>query len=187
MTTATNAIYNGALITVGEALDIRQASGKSVTKFLCTECSHPVRVHRDGGHASAHFEHLKRNPECKLSHQFGSKRADAKAQTWSIDSTKAIEGYEIDRKTLALARNAGLAEKCKKRDNYTCAACYFRLKVQGQYIAEAHHLIPVASGIREVTLSELVTLCPTCHRIAHTRETPFSVEELRALLKKANA
>jgi hypothetical protein len=36
--------------------------------FRCIECNQPVRPHRSGGHASAHFEHMERNPDCSQSH-----------------------------------------------------------------------------------------------------------------------
>jgi hypothetical protein len=74
----------------------------------------------------------------------------------------------------------------KKRDEYRCQSCGFHLQVNGRYIIECHHTRPVAqSGVREVHIDELVSLCPTCHRIAHTKLDPYTVQELRALLKRA--
>ena len=37
--------------------------------FKCIHCGHPVRPHKGGGHAAAHFEHLERNENCPLSHR----------------------------------------------------------------------------------------------------------------------
>lgn len=39
--------------------------------FRCKECGEPVRPHKAGGHMKAHFEHLSRNPRCRLSDSDG--------------------------------------------------------------------------------------------------------------------
>lgn len=49
--------------------DAARMTGKTDPDFRCTECQHPVRVHKAGGHTPAHFEHLERNNECSLSHK----------------------------------------------------------------------------------------------------------------------
>lgn len=49
--------------------DTARMTRKKDPDFRCTECQHPVRVHRAGGHTPAHFEHLERNEECSLSHK----------------------------------------------------------------------------------------------------------------------
>lgn len=72
MPTITECRYRSRVIDVERALEIKKdllESGKSDADFTCIECGAPVRPHRDGGHASAHFEHLARNPECSLSHR----------------------------------------------------------------------------------------------------------------------
>ena len=99
------------------------------------------------------------------------------------NSPRAREGYDIDRVILAHGRNAKLADERKRLDRYTCQACGFRLQVSGSFVIEVHHLSPLAvSGETETSIEQLVSLCPTCHRVAHLRSRPFSVEELRALL-----
>lgn len=44
-------------------------TGKKDPDFSCIECRQPTRVHEAGGHMPAHFEHLKRNKHCPLSHK----------------------------------------------------------------------------------------------------------------------
>jgi predicted HNH restriction endonuclease len=173
--------FSGREIDIKEALLIKDTAERSVAIFNCIECDMPVRPHRGGGHTPDHFEHLSRNPDCSRSHRSKSKLLPASTTTWDIDSQSAIEGYEQDRKILSHTRNAGIAEKCKQRDGYKCIVCSFHLQVGEKFIAEAHHLIPIALGEREVRLDDLVTLCPTCHRIAHTRENPLSISELKKL------
>ncbi len=54
-------------------------------------------------------------------------------------------------------------------------------------VIEVHHLTPLAN-IQEPTLynpiTDLVPLCPTCHRAIHKKKpVPYTIEELRALIK----
>ena len=101
--------------------------------------------------------------------------------TYEMISDEAIEGYDIDRKILSRARNKPLADKCKKRDGYTCRACGTKIAVGNKHIIEAHHKNPLPEGVRNTKLADLVSLCPNCHRIAHLRKHPYSVEEIRKL------
>ncbi len=68
MATMTTCVLNGRVIAVQVAIDIKDSGGVAVHDFRCTECNQPVRPHRSGGHAAAHFEHLERNPDCSQSH-----------------------------------------------------------------------------------------------------------------------
>jgi hypothetical protein len=187
MPTATECLHGSTRIDVDRALELKaeaQAHGLPSPPFRCIECNDPVKPHRGGGHAGAHFEHFQRNSNCSLSHR--SRHTDGRAaQTadYELNDAKAIEGYELDRKITSLARNASIVAMCKKRDKHTCQACGFRLEINGKFVTECHHTKPLAAyGAREVSLDELVCLCPTCHRIAHTRKEPFSVREIKALL-----
>ena len=91
------------------------------------------------------------------------------------------------RRLLKGARNQALVKQCKDRDNYTCQACRFRLKVNGRYIIECHHKNPIgAGGERETALDDLVCLCPVCHRIAHTAKNPLTVAEIAKINPPSN-
>lgn len=104
----------------------------------------------------------------------------ANEEHFESDSAKAIEGYLLDRKLLTSARNTALATKRKELDNFLCQACNFRLQIGNKYVVDAHHLNPLRdSGETTTTLEDLVSLCPTCHRIAHLRTPPYSVKEIQ--------
>lgn len=77
----------------------------------------------------------------------------------------AIEGELIERKVLSYKRNATSAATCKKRDSYTCQSCNFWHENE---VVECHHLKPL-SMVKEtiIKIDNLITLCPTCHRLAH--------------------
>jgi hypothetical protein len=72
MATATRCKLEQSEITVQEAIRLRQiarADERPMPAFTCTECGRPVRPHEGGGHTPAHFEHLRRNKNCSLSHK----------------------------------------------------------------------------------------------------------------------
>lgn len=78
---------------------------------------------------------------------------------------KAIEGTVKELKILARKRNKKIADACKKRDKYACRSCDFHYKNK---VVECHHLNPLSvTNKTTVSLNDLVTLCPTCHSIAH--------------------
>jgi 5-methylcytosine-specific restriction protein A len=101
MTTAVACLYKGKVISVAEALQIKgqSTSGLPPGIFLCSECQKPVKPHRSGGHADAHFEHLKRNPECSLSHPYSltakpGPESIGVGEDWGGDELKAaVEAY----------------------------------------------------------------------------------------------
>lgn len=84
----------------------------------------------------------------------------------SKEQQSAIEGEIVERKVLTYKRNNNNVQACKIRDNFTCQSCGFYYKKQ---IVECHHLQPLhTSSPREISVNELITLCPTCHKLAHT-------------------
>ena len=57
-------------ISIDEAIEMRDSArsrGINRPDFRCTECDNFVRPHNAGGNACAHFEHLVRKPNCRLS------------------------------------------------------------------------------------------------------------------------
>ena len=172
-------LFEGKKITIDEALSLRENTNRRLL-FTCTYCKAPLRAHRAGkGNHPAHFEHFKRNYDCP--HSEGS---DIE-KTFGINDKQAIEGYEQDKKILASKRNRSLAEECKFRDNFKCQACGFKLRVNGKFVIECHHKNPLAGGGERTTaLIDLISLCPTCHRIAHTRKKPLEIEEIKTVLKQ---
>lgn len=83
---------------------------------------------------------------------------------------------------------------CLAANGTACQACGFEFgRVYGpvgEGFIEVHHRMPVstvAPGYRIDPVSDLIPLCPNCHAMAHRKEVPFTVEELRALLKDARS
>jgi hypothetical protein len=186
MPTSVTCLCNGSEIDIAEAIKIRGKEDSPL--FLCVHCGERVKAHAGGGHTSAHFEHVHRNPECPLSHSDAYQYGGLKETTLqNTDAEDAIEGYARERKYLAFHRNGAIVLQCKERDNYTCKACGFSLRVNGRSIIECHHLVPLASGGERVTsVNDLVCLCPTCHKVAHTSNPPLPIEEISKLTRGSN-
>lgn len=102
---------------------------------------------------------------------------------FEIDDPRAIEGYRQDRVLSKTERDRQLVEQRKVQDNFTCQVCGLRLVVNEKYVVECHHLMPVSLGVRETTMEDLISLCPTCHRVAHMRQPPYLVHEIRELIR----
>jgi len=60
----------GELVSITDALKAvrdRRVAGGGKLQFRCVDCGDPVKPHEASQAAAAHFEHLRRNPRCKLS------------------------------------------------------------------------------------------------------------------------
>ncbi len=81
---------------------------------------------------------------------------------------------------------------CIEMHGTVCVACGFEFEsTYGESAAgyiEVHHVNPLSDGAGEEVsinpLSDLVPLCGNCHAVAHLRRPPFSVEELRDMLRR---
>ncbi|AFH48940.1 Putative restriction endonuclease [Ignavibacterium album JCM 16511] len=102
---------------------------------------------------------------------------------FNLDDIEAEEGYKEDKKYLYTQRNREIVEKRKVKDNYTCQICGFYFELDGKKIIECHHLKPLSDGeVRITNINDLISVCPTCHRIIHLRKPPFSPEEVKQIL-----
>ena len=110
-----------------------------------------------------------------------------KFEYFGVEEQSAIEGYKVDTSILLSHRNQGLVRERKELDDYTCQSCGFKLLIDDKYVIECHHLNPLSEqGETETSLSDLVSLCPTCHRIAHLRNPPYTPNEILKLQKHNN-
>lgn len=106
-----------------------------------------------------------------------------KNEIFEFDSNEALEGYEFDQIIKLRKRDKKIIKDRKKLDNYTCQSCGLYLEVNGNYIIDCHHVNPIEYGVRKTELDHLACLCPTCHRIAHQKRMPYTVEEIQKIIK----
>lgn len=96
------------------------------------------------------------------------------------------EGKRLSREVQVFERQSELAKdaRTQNRDAHggqpTCEACGFTDELDGMF--DVHHKVPLMLGVRESTLSDLVVLCPLCHRWAHRKgggqTNPLPIHEL---------
>ncbi len=96
------------------------------------------------------------------------------------DVDSVVDGMRKHGPDFYRVRNSLIMDRRKANDNYTCQACGFYLKSGNGYIIECHHINPISEGERKTCINDLVSLCPTCHRIAHTsRQAPLNIAQIR--------
>lgn len=94
-----------------------------------------------------------------------------------------VNRYERDRRN----RAAALAIH-----GYACKACDLdmgeRYGSVGAGLIEIHHVTPVSevgAGYVIDPRTDLAPLCPNCHSVTHRRTPPYSVDEVRAMMRPA--
>lgn len=102
-------------------------------------------------------------------------------------TSSALEGRRSEYTLSKVERDPVLRRKCIERNGARCAACGFDfLKSYGEigrgYI-QVHHVKPLSGGLRRTSVDDLIPMCANCHVIVHRRTPPFSVKQVRKLLK----
>lgn len=81
-------------------------------------------------------------------------------------------------------------EICIKHYGTKCIICDFEFKnmygEHGKDIIHVHHLKPlneIGTDYKIDPIKDLVPVCPNCHLVLHKRNPPFSVDEVREMIK----
>lgn len=117
----------------------------------------------------------------------------AAARQEIIDGTVIEEGKSVLNTHVRKERDNQASSQMKIRamsdtGQLVCAACdtdYFALLgIKATRVIECHHQVPLASDGHggKTNPEDMVLLCATCHRIAHTDESLLRVEGLRNFL-----
>jgi len=177
--------HNGALIDPRTAKSLMRSGQHPRDSFKCPECTEPLRA-AVGDKIVDHFEHWERNPDCSLSNLAKGQTHTPAAKHRADPVYSATEGRRQEVTVQVGSRNRSLAKQKLEQDNYTCAACCFRLAFENRFVIECHHTNPISEGEAVNTLEDLELLCPTCQSIAHLRkDRPMTVEEIRKVLELA--
>ena len=126
----------------------------------------------------------------KIWDNFSTKERNSKSRKDRMNAFKAAEGQKVEVRLMLLKRNQPIVNDRKKLDNYTCQNPKCSFSYNG-YIVEAHHLKPLSKKETDIvfnTVDDLITLCPTCHRLAHRLlekdKSLYDANNLRAALAK---
>lgn len=98
-------------------------------------------------------------------------------------AVSVLEGIAREYTALHMSRSKKYIEPAKKRDDYRCQTCGLQLSIDGKHILQVHHINPLRGKV-VTNLDNLISLCPTCHYIAHRKVPPYTPEEIRRLLGK---
>lgn len=89
-------------------------------------------------------------------------------------------------------RNPKAKKDCIAVHGTTCSVCGFRFEEHygeiGKDFIHVHHLEMISTlGVNYIVDPEtdLTPICPNCHAMIHKRNPPFTIEELKRMLKKS--
>lgn len=105
--------------------------------------------------------------------------------------TKFYEGLKKTVIVNSFERNSKARELCVKHWKAICAVCDFDFEKAygeiGKGFIHVHHLTPVAQigkTYQVDPIKDLIPVCPNCHSIIHKNEPPFSIDEMKKMLRK---
>ena len=75
-------------------------------------------------------------------------------------------------------RDPAIRRTALKHYGCKCRVCGFVPPPGATRAVEVHHLHPLAEGKRRTKIEDVIPLCATCHRIAHSRTPPIPIPEL---------
>lgn len=92
----------------------------------------------------------------------------------------------------AYERDPEARASCLSRFGYDCSVCGFNFGRMygelGDEFIHVHHLTPIsATGVAHAVnpINDLRPVCPNCHAMLHKSDPPFSIDEMKELLKAA--
>lgn len=105
--------------------------------------------------------------------------------------TKLVEGAACRVSINAYERNPEARRRCIEHYGTSCSICNFNFGAIYGEVAEGyihvHHLRPLSEiGSEYIVdpINDLRPVCPNCHAVLHRRIPAYSVNEVRALLRK---
>lgn len=148
------------------------------------------RVRHGTTHRRSHSEGL-----VEYARAFCGRTNDGVAQTPSNegdpDIVEFFEGHPIATQTTRYERSDGARRACLAQHGYACQACGFSFGVTYGTVAshyiQVHHLNPLSamgSAGASDPINDMVPLCANCHAVAHFRNPPYTVEDIRNFISK---
>ena len=100
------------------------------------------------------------------------------------------EGKAYMATSVRYERNPINRELCLANKGYRCSVCGIDMEkfygAPGKDFIEVHHSIPVSEYGQERLidpLAELFPVCPNCHAMLHRRRPPYSIDELKQIMR----
>ena len=102
-----------------------------------------------------------------------------------------MEGQKIVQTVETYERDESLRLDCLKFYGYKCQVCEFDFEMnygpEGKGFIEVHHIERLADRQLSETnpITDLIPLCPNCHRMAHLRTPPYVPDEIIKMIQTA--
>lgn len=114
--------------------------------------------------------------------------------TYDIDDKINLEGYVEGNKYSIIStkyeRNRKNREICLKNKGYICSVCGFDFEKKygeiGKNFIEVHHAIQVSDMGENYAvdpIKDMYPLCSNCHSMIHRKNPPYTIEELKSIIK----
>ncbi|MDT0672176.1 HNH endonuclease [Staphylococcus chromogenes] len=134
---------------------------------------------------------LKDNLLVYILEKLSSFSRDASENEPELENVVYKEGKIQVRYGVKFERNPQLRQKAIEIHGTTCKVCNFNFEKMygdiGKEFIEIHHIKPMYSIRREISVNpetDLVPLCSNCHKMIHRkRDKPLTVEELKNKIK----
>ena len=110
-----------------------------------------------------------------------------------ITTLKELRQYKTHRR---IERTTDNSRKVKRELGYTCQACGFNFKnkygklslnKKKEEFIEAHHIRQIQDlpegEVVEFNIDDFAVLCSNCHRMVHRKNPPYSIDEIKKMLK----
>lgn len=101
-----------------------------------------------------------------------------------------VEGAARSIVVNAFERNRRARDRCIQHYGRSCTVCGISFEVRyGIAVAgyiQVHHIVPISTLRKTYRLNPITDLrpvCPNCHAVIHRREPPFSIEEVKQMLR----
>jgi 5-methylcytosine-specific restriction protein A len=108
-----------------------------------------------------------------------------------IDLTNLFEGATTTVTVNAYERNVPARNICIEHFGATCVVCNFdfgrRYGNAADGLIHVHHLVPLSEIGEHYSvdpIKDLRPVCPNCHAVIHRRNPPYSIDEVRRMLKE---
>ncbi len=106
------------------------------------------------------------------------------------ESEKYSEGTILRINVNRYERDLAARRRCVEHHGYSCSVCNFdfteRFGDIGRAFIHVHHLTPISTIGDEYVIDpikDLRPVCPNCHAMLHRRKPPFTIEEMRDILR----
>lgn len=125
-----------------------------------------------------------------LLHPYDTVNDDVYGVDYPEDGDKLYEGALVKVMANKYERNQKARRECVAKKGYQCLVCGCDFEETygeiGKRFIHVHHVVPISSIGKEYELNvdnDLVPVCPNCHYMLHRKDPPYTIEEMKDLLK----